>query len=76
MLTGVSPAAVAADRHPGYRSRRWAVEHSEGRPVVEVQHHHAHVASTMAENGLTTRQVLGVAFDGTGYGDDGAVVGR
>jgi hydrogenase maturation protein HypF len=75
MLTGVSPTTLAADRHPAYRSRRWAVDHAKGRPVEEVQHHHAHVASTMAENGLTSGQVLGVAFDGTGYGDDGAAWG-
>ena len=76
MLTGVTPAAVAADRHPAYRSRRWALDHAEGRPVEEVQHHHAHVASTMAEHGLgSDSRVLGVAFDGTGYGDDGAVWG-
>ena len=76
MLTGVTPAAVAADRHPAYRSRRWALDHADGRPVEEVQHHHAHVASTMAEHGLgSDSRVLGVAFDGTGYGDDGAVWG-
>ncbi|WP_217702396.1 carbamoyltransferase HypF [Nocardioides guangzhouensis] len=76
MLTGVTPEAVAADRHPAYRSRRWAREHAAGRPVVGVQHHHAHVASTMADNGVGGgRRVLGVAFDGTGYGDDGAVWG-
>ena len=75
-LTGVAPLAVASDRHPAYRSRRWAREHAAGRPVVEVQHHHAHVASTMADNGVGSgRRVLGVAFDGTGYGDDGAVWG-
>ena len=75
-LTGVRPAALAADRHPAYRSRRWAVEHAEGRAVHGVQHHHAHVASTMAEHGVTTgERVIGVAFDGTGYGDDGAVWG-
>ena len=75
MLTGVSPTELATDRHPAYRSRRWAFDHARGRPVEEVQHHHAHVAATMAENGLTSRQVLGVAFDGTGYGDDGAAWG-
>ena len=73
MLTGVEPRAVAADRHPAYRSRRWAVDHFPAADVVEVQHHHAHVASTMAEHGVPDgRRVIGVAFDGTGYGDDGA----
>lgn len=73
VLTGVAPAALAADRHPAYRSRRWALDNAAGRPVVEVQHHHAHVASTMAEHGIATgTRVLGIAFDGTGYGDDGA----
>ncbi|MFI5687966.1 carbamoyltransferase HypF [Streptomyces sp. NPDC051636] len=75
-LTPVRPALLAADRHPGYRSAGWAERHAAGRPVVRVQHHHAHVAAAMAENGLDgTRPVLGVAFDGTGYGDDGAVWG-
>jgi hydrogenase maturation protein HypF len=75
-LTGVRPTTLAVDRHPAYRSRRWAVEHAEGRPVHGVQHHHAHVASTMAEHGLPRgERVLGMAFDGTGYGDDGAVWG-
>jgi hydrogenase maturation protein HypF len=75
-ITPVQPALLAADRHPGYRSARWATRNADGRPVVRVQHHHAHVASTMAEHGLDgSRPVLGVAFDGTGYGDDGAVWG-
>ena len=72
MITGVAPEVLAADRHPAYRSRRWALEHAGGRDVTSVQHHHAHVASTMAENGVSDERVLGVAFDGTGYGDDGA----
>ncbi|HET7691380.1 MAG TPA: carbamoyltransferase HypF [Nocardioidaceae bacterium] len=73
LLTGVTPTTIAVDRHPAYRSRRWALEHADGREVVEVQHHHAHVASTMAEHGVESgTPVLGVAFDGTGYGDDGA----
>ena len=75
-LTGVRPTALAVDRHPSYRSRRWGVEHAAGRPVHGVQHHHAHVASTMAEHGVPSgERVLGIAFDGTGYGDDGAVWG-
>ncbi|WP_037673728.1 carbamoyltransferase HypF [Streptomyces globisporus] len=75
-VTGVRPGLLAADRHPAYRSTRWARAHAAGRPVVPVQHHHAHVAAAMAENGLDgTRPVIGVAFDGTGYGLDGAVWG-
>ncbi|MFI7412999.1 carbamoyltransferase HypF [Streptomyces sp. NPDC049627] len=78
-LTGVTPELVAADRHPGYHSARWArrrVAPLPGRTPVFVQHHHAHIASAMAEHGLDgTRPVIGVAFDGTGYGDDGTVWG-
>lgn len=75
-VTGVRPGLLAADRHPAYRSTRWARQQAAGRPVVPVQHHHAHVAAAMAENGLDgTRPVIGVAFDGTGYGLDGAVWG-
>ncbi|MFF3849058.1 carbamoyltransferase HypF [Streptomyces sp. NPDC002328] len=75
-LTGVRPATLAADRHPGYRSTRWADRSAAGRPVVRVQHHHAHIAAAMAEHGLDgARPVIGVAFDGTGHGDDGAVWG-
>ncbi|RCG18596.1 carbamoyltransferase HypF [Streptomyces diacarni] len=75
-LTGVAPQLLAADPHPGYRSTRWAEGAAGDRPLRRVQHHHAHVASVMAENGLDgSSPVLGVAFDGTGYGDDGAVWG-
>ncbi|MCX3291916.1 carbamoyltransferase HypF [Streptomyces sp. NEAU-H22] len=74
-LTGVRPEVVAADRHPGYHSTRWAARLA-GDALVPVQHHHAHIASTMAEHGLDgTTPVIGVAFDGTGYGDDGTVWG-
>ncbi|QCD54110.1 carbamoyltransferase HypF [Streptomyces hawaiiensis] len=74
-LTGVSPDLIAADRHPGYHSTRWA-SRLAGRAPVLVQHHHAHIASAMAEHGLDgTTPVIGVAFDGTGYGDDGTVWG-
>jgi hydrogenase maturation protein HypF len=75
-VTGVRPQALAADRHPAYRSTAWARRDVAGRPVVAVQHHHAHVAAVMAEHGLTGAEpVLGVAFDGTGYGDDKTVWG-
>ncbi|WP_051809392.1 carbamoyltransferase HypF [Streptomyces sp. NRRL S-378] len=75
-ITGVSPALLAADRHPGYRSVRWALRTAGTRPLVRVQHHHAHIASALAEHGLDGEHpVIGVAFDGTGYGDDGAVWG-
>jgi hydrogenase maturation protein HypF len=75
-LTGVDPELVVADAHPGYRSAAWAREHAAGRPVRTVQHHHAHVASVMGEHGLgLTDEVVGIAFDGTGYGTDGAVWG-
>ncbi|PWK74796.1 hydrogenase maturation protein HypF [Streptomyces sp. CG 926] len=75
-ITGVAPVLLAADRHPGYRSTRWAERAAGARPLVRVQHHHAHIASTLAEHGVEgDRPVIGVAFDGTGYGDDGAVWG-
>ena len=75
-LTGVSPHVLVADAHPRYRSTAWAHRHADGRPVRYVQHHHAHLAAVMAEHGLDgSQQVLGFAFDGTGYGPDGAVWG-
>ncbi len=75
-VTGVAPELLVTDRHPGYRSGRWARQAAAGRPVARVQHHHAHVASAMAEHGMDGgRPVIGVAFDGTGHGDDGAVWG-
>ncbi|MGH9294621.1 MAG: carbamoyltransferase HypF, partial [Acidimicrobiales bacterium] len=73
-LYGVDPACVVADAHPGYQTRRWAEE--RGLPLHLVQHHHAHVASVMAENGVPDGEsVVGFAFDGTGYGTDGAIWG-
>lgn len=75
-ITGVRPGLLAADRHPGYRSAGWAQRTAGARPLVRVQHHHAHIASVMAEHGLAgDGPVIGIAFDGTGYGDDGAVWG-
>ena len=75
-LTGVAPEVVVADLHPAYRSTAWAHRNAGDRPVRTVQHHHAHVAAVMAEHGLDgAQQILGFAFDGTGYGPDGAIWG-
>ena len=73
------PSLLVADKHPEYVSGKLARETAaaEGLPLEEVQHHHAHVASCMAENGLPmgTPAVLGVALDGLGFGDDGGIWG-
>ncbi|MFE2376408.1 carbamoyltransferase HypF [Streptomyces sp. NPDC059398] len=75
-LTGVRPEQLVADLHPGYRSGAWAVAHAGSRPVRRVQHHHAHIASVMGEHGIGPGEsVIGVAFDGTGAGTDGAAWG-
>jgi hydrogenase maturation protein HypF len=71
-LFHVEPEVVARDLHPGYLSTRVAGQ--LGLPAIAVQHHHAHIAAVLAEHGRIDR-VLGLAFDGTGYGDDGAVWG-
>jgi hydrogenase maturation protein HypF len=71
-LFRLDPGLVACDMHPDYLSTRHARE--LGLPVVPVQHHHAHIASVMAEHGIT-EQVIGVGFDGTGLGDDGRIWG-
>jgi hydrogenase maturation protein HypF len=69
----VTPSAVAYDLHPNYLSTRMAMRSGIERKIG-VQHHHAHIASCMAENQLQGR-VLGVALDGTGYGSDGKIWG-
>jgi len=71
-LMRVEPVVVAHDLHPAYRSTRWAQEQSA--TLIAVQHHHAHIASVMAEHNLRG-EVIGVALDGTGYGTDGTVWG-
>ena len=72
-ILDVEPEFLAYDLHPDYFSTRWALE-QEGMKQVGVEHHHAHIASCMAENHLDGR-VIGIALDGTGYGTDGAVWG-
>ncbi|HUU56590.1 MAG TPA: Sua5/YciO/YrdC/YwlC family protein, partial [bacterium] len=69
----VTPAAVARDLHPDYLASRYAM--ASGLAEVVVQHHHAHVASVLADAGYYEGKVIGVAFDGAGLGDDGAVWG-
>lgn len=81
-LFDLAPAALVCDLHPSYLSSQWAREQARERnlPLIEVQHHHAHIASVMAE-AIATRQlapnarVLGIAFDGTGAGTDGTIWG-
>ena len=81
-LFDLAPAALACDVHPSYLSGQWAREQARkcNLPLVEVQHHHTHIASVMAEaiaaGQLTTdARVLGIAFDGTGAGTDGTIWG-
>jgi hydrogenase maturation protein HypF len=69
----VRPSIVAYDLHPDYLATRWALAQSDIQ-AVGVQHHHAHIASCMAENHLEGR-VIGFALDGTGYGTDGHIWG-
>ena len=75
-LFGVAPRIIVHDLHPDYASTRYAQQRAEqtGARLLGVQHHHAHMASCMAEHGLN-EPVIGVTFDGTGFGTDGAVWG-
>ena len=87
----VNPVALVHDLHPGYQSTQWALEqgagvlgpgfgkseirnHQSAMKLFGIQHHYAHIGSVMAEHGLC-RKVIGVAFDGTGYGTDGNLWG-
>jgi hydrogenase maturation protein HypF len=77
-LFRVKPEAIAYDLHPNYLATRYALERAERENIrtIGVQHHHAHIASCMAEHGLDgSHPVIGVSFDGTGYGEDGAIWG-
>src|SRR5271155_3776306 len=69
------PLRLAADLHPGYHTRSWAERRAGDRPLDLVQHHHAHVVSLLAEHGRIGEPVIGVSFDGTGYGCDQTIWG-
>lgn len=71
-ILDVEPAVVACDLHPDYATTRFA--RGCGRPLVQVQHHHAHVAAVLTEAGRTDK-VIGASFDGIGWGDDGTAWG-
>lgn len=72
----LKPCAIARDSHPDYLPSKWAESKAAEQklPLIDVQHHHAHIASCLAENGRD-EAVIGLAFDGTGYGDDGHIWG-
>ncbi len=77
-LFRIQPELIAYDLHPDYMATRYAIERAdrEGIPRIGVQHHHAHIVSCMAEHGIPGDQpVIGIAFDGTGFGEDGAIWG-
>ncbi len=77
-LFRIEPKFIAYDLHPDYLATRYAKARSERETImaVGIQHHHAHIAACMADNGLSGEiPVIGVSFDGTGYGDDGAIWG-
>lgn len=72
-MTDCDPTIIACDLHPGYATTSWAQR--QGIPVVQVQHHHAHAVSLLAEHGRLGSAMVAVAFDGTGYGTDGTIWG-
>jgi hydrogenase maturation protein HypF len=77
-LFRIEPALLVYDTHPDYLSTRYALDRAKGDniPCLEVQHHHAHIASCLADNqDLGEQPVIGLAYDGIGYGDDQAIWG-
>lgn len=71
-IFSVEPEAIICDMHPAYLSTMYAEQ--QGLPLIKIQHHEAHIASCMAENHLAD-EVIGISFDGTGYGKDGKIWG-
>ena len=76
-LYGTESGQLVCDQHPEYFTTDWADQkgHEQNKNVIKVQHHHAHIVTGMLEHGWLGRKVLGVAFDGTGYGRDGMIWG-
>ena len=76
-LRGVDPQLVVSDLHPGYATRRWAEDYATdlGVPLLTVQHHHAHMVSLLVDQKRVGTPLLGVTFDGTGYGCDRQIWG-
>ena len=77
-LFRITPEVIAYDLHPNYMATRYAQQRAsnENLPAFGIQHHHAHIAACMAENGIPSQEsVIGISFDGTGYGTDGTIWG-
>lgn len=74
-VTGLNPTVIACDMHPRYATTAWARRNARDRPVVTVQHHHAHAVSLLADNGRLDTPIIAVTYDGTGYGPDGSIWG-
>jgi len=74
-LFGAIPEAVTCDMHPDYVSTRYASNYLGKIPVIAIQHHHAHFASVLAEHKVEEDNVIGLIFDGTGYGENGCIWG-
>lgn len=70
-----APKVIACDMHPDYTSTRFAYSYDKKIPVFQIQHHHAHFASVMAEHKVYNDNAIGIIFDGTGYGTDGCIWG-
>ncbi|NLW57020.1 MAG: carbamoyltransferase HypF [Firmicutes bacterium] len=73
-LFNTQPEMIVCDRHPDYVSTRYAQRFKDQLPIYQIQHHHAHFASVLAEHELENN-VIGLVFDGTGYGEDGTIWG-
>ncbi len=74
-LFRVQPQIIAHDLHPNYFTTQHATHDMQQATAIAIQHHHAHIAACMADNKLNDRKLIGIAFDGTGFGTDGAIWG-